>query len=144
LVGDQDVFRFEVPVVDAVGMTILYGIQDLKESHLDKGVISNEHTSLRDIGEKISLRAVFHDHICTVICLEDLHHGDYVGVSTGLDMEMDFPLLEFLLTRLQSKFVECFDSIRDVGLDVYGSIDNPISSNSKDSGQLNLSGENLS
>lgn len=143
LVGDQDVLRLEVPVEDVVGMAELHGIQDLKESHLDESVIANEHTSLRDVSEEIAFGAILHDHIRAVVCFEDLYHGDDIGVSAGLDMEVDFSLLEFLLTGFQSKFIECLDRVGNVGLDVYGCVDDSVGTYPKDSGQLNLSGEDL-
>jgi len=58
-------------------------------------------------------------------------------------VELDFPLLELLLARLQADFVERLYGIRGVGVDVHGSVDNSIGSNSKDSGQLQPSGKNL-
>ena len=56
---------------------------------------------------------------------------------------MDFPLLELLLTGLQAKLIESLYSIRRVGVDVYGSVDNPIGTYSKDSGQLQPAGKDL-
>jgi len=41
LVGDQDVLRLQVPVVDSNGMAVLHGIQDLEESSLGKSIITN-------------------------------------------------------------------------------------------------------
>jgi hypothetical protein len=52
-------------------------------------------------------------------------------------------LLELLLTGLQAKLVESFDCIGGVGVDVYGSVDDSIGANSKDSGQLQPAGKDL-
>jgi hypothetical protein len=64
-------------------------------------------------------------------------------MSTGLVVELDLPLLKLLLARLQTNLVESLYSEGDIGLDVYGSVDNSVGTYTKDSGQLQSSGEDL-
>ena len=49
LVGDQDVLRLQIPVVDSNRMAVLNSIQDLKESTFGPVIITNELALLSDI-----------------------------------------------------------------------------------------------
>lgn len=136
LVGDQDVLRFQVPVIDSNRMAVLHGIQNLEESSLGKGIITNVLALLSDVGEEIAFWAVLNNNVCAVRSIHDLNKGNNVGVSTSLVVKLDLPLLELSLTRLEANLVQCLHSIGDVGLDVHGSVNNSISANTKDSSQL--------
>ena len=49
LVGDQNVLRLEIPVVDSNRMAVLNSIQDLKESTFGPVIITNELALLSDV-----------------------------------------------------------------------------------------------
>jgi hypothetical protein len=66
LVRYQNVLWLEVPVVDSNGVAVLYGIQNLEESSLGKGIITNKLASFGDVGEEVSFRAVLDDNVCAV------------------------------------------------------------------------------
>ena len=51
LVGDQDILRLQVPMIDSHGMTKLNSIQDLKEGMFGKVVVSDKAALLCDVGE---------------------------------------------------------------------------------------------
>ena len=58
-------------------------------------------------------------------------------------MQGNLSLLELLLTGLQAKLVECLYGIRNVGLDVHGSVNNSICTYSEDASQLKPASEDL-
>lgn len=143
LVGDQDVLRLQVPVVDSNGVAILYGIQNLEKGPLRKSVVSNVLALLRDIGEEVTFRAVLNDHIGAVRGIHDLYQGNHIGVGAGLVVELDLPLLELLLPRLQAKLVESLDGIGGVGVDVQSGVHYSIGANTENSGELQSSSQDL-
>lgn len=55
IVRHQNVLRFQVPVVDPNGMTVLHGIQNLEEGVFGKSVISDKVASFGDVGEQVAL-----------------------------------------------------------------------------------------
>jgi hypothetical protein len=117
-------------------MAVLYGIQDLEESSLDKIIIANILALLSDVREQITFRAVLNYDISAVGSVHDLDQRDYIGMSTGLVMELDFPLLELSLARLKAKLVECLHGIWNVGLDIHGCVNNAVCSYTKNTGKL--------
>jgi hypothetical protein len=143
LVSDENVLRLEVPVVDSNGVAVLDGIQNLKEGALGHGIIPNVLALLGDVWEEVALWAVFNDDICAVGRVHDLDERDNIGVSAGLVVQLDLPLLELPLARLKTNLVERLYGVGDVGLDVDGSVDNAVGSNTKDASQLEASSENL-
>jgi hypothetical protein len=72
IVGDKDVLRLEVPVVDPQVMAVLDGIQDLKEHLLGEFVLTNILTTLCDVQEEIALRAVLENNIDAVRVVHNL------------------------------------------------------------------------
>jgi hypothetical protein len=58
-------------------------------------------------------------------------------------VQLDLPLLELPLARLKTNLVERLYGVGDVGLDVDGSVDDAVGSNTKDASQLEASSENL-
>jgi hypothetical protein len=100
LVSYQDIFRLEVPVVNSIGMAKLHGIQNLKESSLGQGIITNELALLGDIREQVTFGTILHDNVCAVGRVHDLYQRDNIGVKTGLMVELNFSLLELPLPWL--------------------------------------------
>jgi hypothetical protein len=143
LVSNQDVLWLEVPVVDSNGVAVLNGIQDLEEGALDKIIIANVLALLGDVGEQVTFWAVLDYDIGAVWSIHDLDQRNYIGVSTGLVVELDLPLLELPLARLKTNLVERFYGIGNVCLDVHGSVDYSIGAYAQDASQLQPSSEDL-
>ena len=102
LVGDQDVLRLQVPVVDSNGMAVLDSIQNLEKSPLGKGVVTDILASFGDVGKEITLRAVLNDNVGAIWRVHDLHQGNHIGMGTGLVVQLDLTLLEPALAGLQT------------------------------------------
>lgn len=49
LVGDQDVLRLQIPMVDSDGVAIFNSIQDLEEGTLSPVIVTNELALLSDV-----------------------------------------------------------------------------------------------
>ena len=130
LVSHQNVLRLEVPVVDSNGVAVLNGIQDLEESPLGKGIITNVLALFGDVGEQVTLWAILNDNVCAVRGVHNLYQRNNIGMSTGLVVELDLPLLELLLSGLQGNLVQSIDRIRGVGLDIDRGVDYAIGTNS--------------
>lgn len=143
LVSHQNVLRLQVPVVDSNGVAVLDGVQDLEEGPLGKSIITNELALLGDVGEQITFWAVFDDNVSAVWGIHDLYQRDYIRVGRGLVVELDLPLLELSLPRLQAELVESLDSIGSVCVDVHGGVHYSVGTEAKDSGQLQPSSEDL-
>lgn len=73
VVGDQNVLRLEIPVVDSNGVAVLDSVQNLKESTSGQKVITHELASLGDVGEEIAFRAEFDDDKGTIRGVHDAH-----------------------------------------------------------------------
>jgi hypothetical protein len=124
-------------------MAVLYSIQDLEKGALDQVLIADILALLGDVGKQVTFWAVFHYDISAVRGVHDLDKGNYVWVCASLVVELDLPLLEFPLTRLEADLVECLHGIRNVCLDVHGCVNNSIRANSKDTSKLQPSSKNL-
>lgn len=130
MVSNQDVFRLEIPVVDSNGMAVFHGIQDLEKSPLGKGIIPNILAALRDVGEEIAFWAILNHDVRAVGGIHNLDQGNNIGVSAGLVVKLNLSLLELALSWLEANLVQRLNSIWGVCLDVHGSVDYSISSNS--------------
>jgi hypothetical protein len=64
-------------------------------------------------------------------------------MRASLVVKLDLSLLEFALTRLKADLVKCLYSVGNVGLNVHGSVDNSISSYSKDTSELQPTSKDL-
>ncbi len=58
-------------------------------------------------------------------------------------VELDLSLLELALARLKANLVQRLYSVRDIGLDVHGSVDNSISTHPEDTSKLKPTSKNL-
>ena len=58
-------------------------------------------------------------------------------------VELNLSLLELALTWLKANLVQRLYSVRDIGLDVHGSVDNSISTHPKDTSKLKPTSKNL-
>ena len=64
-------------------------------------------------------------------------------MRASLVVELDLSLLELALTRLEADLVKRLYSIGNVGLNVHGSVNNSISSDSKDTSKLQPTSKDL-
>lgn len=135
-VGDEDVLRLEVPMVDSNRMAEVHGIQNLQEGTFGHEVITQIMAALRDIGKEITFGAEFEDYKGAVIGIHDLDQGDDIGMVARFMMELDLSLLELALSFVQSDLVQGLDSIWDIGMYVDSSVDHPVSSDTQDAGQF--------
>jgi hypothetical protein len=140
-VGNQNVLRLEVPVVDSQAVAVLHGIQDLEEGAPDKSIITHISTLFGDIREQVALRAVFQDNIGAVFVVDNLQHGHYVRVGRGSVVELDLPRLELLLSAVQRLSIlvglaQSLDSVPDAGGVVERRVDDAIRAGPQDPPEL--------
>lgn len=124
-------------------MTKLNGIQDLKENPLGHEIVPHILAAFGDAREQIPLRTELDDNKGTIHMVQDLHQGDHVRMLADVMMQLNLTLLKLPLSRIQAHFVECLDGISDMSAQVDGCVNGPIRSNSKNSGQLQPGGQNL-
>lgn len=86
--------------------------------------------SFRYAGEQIALRAELYDHKGAVEAVHDPYQRHNIGVTASQVVEFDLSLLELALSRVESKFVEGLHGVWDVCVNVDGSVDDSIGSNS--------------
>lgn len=144
LVRHQDVLGLEVPVVDPEGVAELHGIQQLQKHTLDQGVVADKVPFVGDTGEEITLRAVFHYDVGTVLGIHDAGKGHDVGMLAGQMVQTDLTLLVLELAGVQPSLVECLDRIADVGVDVQGRVDDPVGADTEDAGEFQAVGQDES
>jgi hypothetical protein len=143
LVGDQDILRLEVPVVDSNRVAVLDGIQNLKKGSLDKIIVANKLALLSDVGEQVTFWAVLDYNVGAIRGVHYLDQRDYIWMSASLMMELDLALLEFPLARLQANLVERLHGIWNVGLYVHCCVNDSICPYTKDTGKLKPSSKHL-
>lgn len=134
LIGDQDVLRLEISVVDTHIMAELNGTQDLQEHTPDQSVIADVIALFRDAGEEVTFAAVFHDDIDTFGRIHDPEQGNHTGMLTGHVVQLDLALLALELAGVEASLVEGLDGVHDVGMDVNGGVDDAISTHAQDAG----------
>lgn len=141
IIGNQNVLRLEVPVVDPKGMAVLDGIQKLEEHVLGKSVVTNEASSLSDIAEKVTFRAVLDDNERAVGAIHDAHQRDHIGMLAGLIMHGDLSSLEALLSGVHSMFGEGFHGVQLIGVDVDSLINNTVGTYSENGNKFESVGQ---
>lgn len=141
MICDQNILWLKIPVIDSNGVAVLYGIQNLEKSTLGKEIVSNKLTSLSNIGKKIAFRAKLNNNKCTIKRIHYADQRNHVGVLTGQMMELDFSLLKLPLSGVESCFVEGFDCVRHMGMDVDGRINNTIGTYPKNACEFQPVGE---
>lgn len=139
MVGDQDVLRLQVPVVNTNRMTKLDCIQNLQEGMLGEEVVSNESALFGDVGKQIAFWTVLDHHECAVWAVKNLDQGDHIGMLAGKVVELYLSFLEPALSGIQSNFGQGLDGVWLVGEDVNGCVDHPVGADSKDRSELESS-----
>lgn len=66
VIRDQNVLGLQVPVVNAKGVAVAYGVQDLEECSPGKLVIAGVPSALSDVGEEVAVGAVLQDYVCAL------------------------------------------------------------------------------
>jgi hypothetical protein len=102
VVGNQNVLRLQVPVVDPNGMTELDGIQNLQESMLGQMIVAHEPAVLGDVREQVTLGAEFDHNEGAVRAFQDAQEGHNIGMVTCLIVQSDLSSLEAALPGIQS------------------------------------------
>lgn len=118
--------------------------KNLQEHLLGLEVVSNIVAFLGDLGEQIAFRAVLNHDICALGRVENLDQGDHIGVLTSGVVQLDFTVLKFLLPWIQPNLVQRLDSVLHISLDVMGLVYGSVGTDSKDSCQLDGSGQEVS
>ena len=111
MIGDEDVLRLEVAVIDAQIMTKLNGAQDLQEDRLDQEIVADEMALFGDAGEEVPSRTEFEDNVRAFGGIHDAGQPDHIGMLASQTVEPDLALLAFQLPRIQADLVECLDGI---------------------------------
>lgn len=137
LVSHQDVLGLEIAVVDAELVAVLNGVEDLEEDLLGHEVVANVLATLGDVEEQVTLGAVLHDDVHAVDILDDLVHGDDVGVGRGSVVKADLTLLVSNLAALKGSAVgvelaKALDGIADACLDINSRVDDAVGTGAKD------------
>lgn len=122
-------------MVNSQGVAELNSIQNLEESALDQGIISDKESLVGNGRKEIALGAVIKNHIGTIRSIHNANEGNDIGMLAGHMVQSDFPLLVLELAGV-SGLVEGLDGIHDLGVDVDSSINNPIGAYSQDPGQF--------
>lgn len=135
-IGHQDILGLEVSMVDPHGMAMLDRVQDLEEGSFGQVVIPEVELLLRDTGKEVAFWAVLQDHKGAVGRIQDLDEGDDARMQTGFMMELDLPLLERAGPGIQANLGQGLDGIADIGIDVHGRVDDPISPDSDNAGKF--------
>lgn len=149
MVGNQNVLRLQVPVVDPKSMAVLNGIQNLKKDSLGEIILTHILSAFGDVVEQISFRAILHDNVGAVMVIDDFEHRDHVGVCRGRVVQPYLPGLERDLSSVQRSSVgvelaEALHGILYTGLDVDGRIDDSVGTRPQYAGQLQGSGQEAS
>ena len=110
-------------------MAELYGIQDLEENPLGQKVVSDVVASLRDIRKQITIRTEFNDNKGGIDGVHDLNQRNHVRMMAGLMVQLNLPVLEFSLSRIQAGLVQGLDGVKNVGVDIDGGVDDAVCTN---------------
>jgi hypothetical protein len=71
MIGNQNVFGLQIPVVDSNGVAELDGVQDLEKSMFGQLVVAHESAVLSDVREQVAFRAELNHNKGTIRTLED-------------------------------------------------------------------------
>ena len=71
IVRNQNIFRLEVPMIDANGMAEGDSIQNLQECSFGQKIITNESVLFGNIGEEVTIRTEFDHHESAIRAVQD-------------------------------------------------------------------------
>lgn len=131
LVGHQDIFRFQVAMVDSQGMAILDRIQDLEERMFGQVIIA-VLAFVCDVREQVAFRTEFEDHKSAVGVGDDSQERDHVGMLAGPIVKGYLAFLYTSLSSIETEPGKSLHGVGDVGQDINGLVHNTKGANSKD------------
>jgi hypothetical protein len=67
----KDVFRFQVTMIYAQGVTIFDSIEQLEKNMLDEMIVPEVSAAVKDLGEEITVFGVIHDNVSVIVVLDD-------------------------------------------------------------------------
>lgn len=111
VVRAEDVFGFEIAVVDAEFVAEFDGVDDLDEDGADEIVIGEVAASFGDHAEKVAIGIVRENDVDAGRCLDDVVKGSDVGVGGGETMKGDLPTLKRPLPPIHPDLVEALDGV---------------------------------
>ena len=123
-------------MVDADGVTVLDGIQELKKGGSGEVVIADVVAAVGDVCEEVAFWAVLEDDKGGVGIIDDVQHRHDAGMLAGLCVQVQLALLELALSVIEAESVECLYSIGNMSVYVEGDVDDTISADAKDTGEL--------
>lgn len=144
VIRNQDVFWFQIAVVDSHRVAVFDSVQELQEDSLGQNVVSDVVAMLRNVGEQITFWAEFDNDIGAVDGVQDLDELDDVWVGASAVMQGDFSFLESALSCVETDLGECLDGIWDMGEDVDCGIDDTICANAQNTGEFYSASEQMS
>jgi hypothetical protein len=140
MVGNQDVLRLQVAMVDPNGMTILNGIQNLQEGMLGQLIVAHETALLGDVGEQVTLGTELNHDESAIRAVQNAEQRHNIGVLARLVVQSDLPSLKASLSGVQSNLWQGLHGVRDIAQDVDGLVNDSISTDSKDRDKFQSSG----
>lgn len=141
IVGEEDVLRLQVPMVDTNGVAILDGIQDLEKGVLGQLIVADKVAEFGNVGEQVALGTILNHAISALRAVQDAKQGEDIGMLAGLVMEGNFAFLEPSLSGVQSKLGKRFDGVEVVGEEVDGAVDDSVGTHSKDGHEFQSASE---
>lgn len=143
MVGDQDVLRLQVPMVDSELVAVIDGIEDLKEDLLGELVIADILSTLCDVEEQVTFRAELENDEYTIDIVYNLVHGHHIAVGRCQIVKTNLSLLVSNLAPLQRGSVcvvlaEALDGVSNSSGDVEGRVDDTVGTSTQDARQLKL------
>lgn len=130
-------------MVDAVFVTVCYGVEQLKKDLLRKSIVADVVVSFGDGGKEITLRAILHDDVNTIGTVKYFYNGYDVGMLLCSTVEGDFTGLEFLLRIIEGEtiwadFGEGFDGVWYIIDYIDGSVYYTVCADAEDFDELDI------
>lgn len=97
VVEAEDVLGLEVAMINIQGVAVLNCVQQLKKDLLDESIIAQIASPVKDLSEKVAVRAVVHDDEGVLVVLDDAVKRDDVGVARRELVERDLTDVELAL-----------------------------------------------
>lgn len=116
-------------MVDARGMAVLDGIQELEKDSFGQIVISNVLLVVGDVTEEVTFWTILQDDISAVLGVEDLVHGNDVWMAASLLVELHLAMKKLPLPGIKASLVKRLDGVESASLKILGSVDDAISTN---------------
>ena len=93
----ENVLGLKVAVINTQGVAVFNCLEQLKKDILDEVVIAQIATSVKNLGEKVAVRAVVHDDESVLEVLDDAVKRDDVGMTRCELVEGDLADMELAL-----------------------------------------------